>query len=60
MTAGDIAGRTYHVVFILAALALAILILTGCARWDHDPLSVYQMDPKSFEVPVMTFAVFPF
>jgi PBP1b-binding outer membrane lipoprotein LpoB len=46
--------------FLFVVLVIAILLLAGCAKWEHDPLAVYQADPKALEIPVTTFAIFPF
>jgi hypothetical protein len=40
---------------ILVVIGLAALALSGCVRPDHDPLAVYGFDPKSLELPVITF-----
>lgn len=44
---------------MIRTLVLALL-LSGCARWEHDPLDAYQGAAGAYEIPVTTVFSFGF
>ena len=35
--------------------AFMLLLLSGCVKWEKDPLAAYSIDPKSFNFYVVAF-----